>query len=65
MPKKLRGFAAMSPEKRRAVGRKGGKKTHQRGVSSQFDSERAKKAGKKSKRTKKRLITIIEEEYND
>lgn len=40
-----RGFAAMSPERRREVARKGGKRAQEMGTANRFDSERASKAG--------------------
>jgi hypothetical protein len=41
-----RGFAALSPEARRALGSKGGKSAHQRGTANRFTSESASAAGK-------------------
>lgn len=42
----LRGFAAMSPEKRRAIASKGGKAAHAKGTAHQWTSEDAYEAGK-------------------
>ena len=51
-PKKvLRGFAAMSPEKRREVSGKGGKSAHAQGLAHQWTSEEASEAGKKGSKT--------------
>lgn len=41
------GFAAMSPEERRAVASRGGKAAHAMGVAHQFTSDEARAAGKK------------------
>jgi general stress protein YciG len=43
-PKRPRGFAAMSEEKRRELGRRGGKKAHAIGKANKFTSETAKAA---------------------
>jgi uncharacterized protein len=55
---KDRGFASMSPEKRRAIASKGGKSAHARGLAHQFTPEEAsaagKKGGAKSSRSRKR-----------
>lgn len=45
--KKLRGFAALSPEQRRAVSRKGGSTSAALGRSHRWTSEEAREAGKK------------------
>jgi hypothetical protein len=45
-PKRLRGFAAMSPEKRAAISALGGKKAHELGVAHRYTSEEAVAAGK-------------------
>jgi general stress protein YciG len=45
-PKSKRGFAAMSPEQRRAIAAKGGKTAHEKGKAFKFDSEKAREAGK-------------------
>ncbi len=46
-PRKPRGFAAMDPEKVRAIASKGGKAAHVAGTAHQFSSEEARDAGKK------------------
>jgi general stress protein YciG len=46
-PKKLRGFAAMTPEQRAAICSKGGKAAHAQGKAHTFTSDEAKAAGKK------------------
>jgi len=46
-PKKLRGLAAMSPERRREIASKGGKATQEKGTGNRFTSESAKMAGVK------------------
>jgi general stress protein YciG len=53
MPGK-QGFASMSPEKRRAVGSKGGKRAHQLGTSHRWTRETARAAGKKGGSLSKR-----------
>lgn len=52
-----RGFAAMSPERRREVASKGGKAAHAKGAGHQFTSEEAREAGRKGgfARAKKRM----------
>lgn len=45
-PRALRGFAAMTPDQRRALGSKGGKTAHERGTANKFTSESATVAGK-------------------
>lgn len=42
-----RGFAAMDPEKQRAIASKGGQAAHAKGTAHQFDSEEARAAGRK------------------
>jgi uncharacterized protein len=42
-----RGFAAMTPEKRREISSKGGKAAHEKGTAHEFDSEEARAAGRK------------------
>ncbi len=44
---KPRGFAAMPPEKQRAIASLGGKAAHRKGTAHQFTSEEAKTAGTK------------------
>ena len=45
--KSERGFAAMDPERQRAIAREGGKAAHQSGNAHEFTSEEARKAGRK------------------
>lgn len=45
-PGKPRGFAAMSPEKRREMGSRGGRAAHARGVANTFTTETARAAGR-------------------
>lgn len=42
-----RGFAAMDPEKQRAIASMGGKAAHAKGTAHQFTSEEARAAGRK------------------
>jgi hypothetical protein len=46
-PKKPQGFATFSPEKRRELSSKGGKRCHELGLAHQFTKEEAAIAGKK------------------
>ena len=46
-PRRLRGFAAMSPEKKREIAGMGGRAAHAAGRAHQFSSEEARAAGKK------------------
>lgn len=46
-PKQRRGFAAMDPEKQRAIASKGGKASHAAGTGHEWDSESAREAGRK------------------
>lgn len=41
-----RGFAALTPEQRRALGSKGGRTAHERGTANKFTSESASSAGR-------------------
>ena len=45
-----RGFAKMDPEKRKAIASMGGKAAHKMGRAHEFDSTKAKEAGKKGGR---------------
>jgi general stress protein YciG len=42
-----RGFAAMDEEKRREIAAEGGRAAHEKGTAHEFDSEEARKAGRK------------------
>jgi hypothetical protein len=43
---KPRGFGALSPEQRRALGSRGGRVAHERGTANKFDSRSGSEAGK-------------------
>jgi uncharacterized protein len=45
--KSRRGFASMSPEKRREIARRGGKAAHEKGRAHEFTPEEARAAGRK------------------
>jgi len=45
--RRLRGFAAMSPEKKKQIAGMGGRAAHAAGRAHQFSSEEARAAGKK------------------
>lgn len=47
-PKKLRGFAAISPERQREIARAGGKASHASGNAHEFTPEEAREAGRLS-----------------
>lgn len=44
---KPRGFAAMAPERRAEISRKGGKAAHEKGTAHEFSIDEAKVAGRK------------------
>lgn len=46
-PKRLRGFAAMSPERQREIASRGGRSAHAKGKAHTFSSEEAVAAGAK------------------
>ncbi|GAC1518451.1 MAG: hypothetical protein NVS3B10_20410 [Polyangiales bacterium] len=46
-PPRARGFAAMTPDQRRALGSKGGQTAHARGTANKFTPETASAAGRK------------------
>lgn len=46
-PKQRRGFAAMSPERRKELASKGGAAAHAQGKAHRFTSEKAREAGRK------------------
>ena len=46
-PRRLRGFAAMSPEKKKEIASMGGRAAHACGRAHQFTSEEGRAAGKK------------------
>lgn len=47
VPPRKRGFAAMTPEKRRELSSRGGKASHATGKAHRFTTEEAKAAGRK------------------
>lgn len=51
--KRLRGFAAMSSERRREAARKGGRTAQARGTAHQWTAEEARAAGQRSARSRK------------
>jgi len=62
---KPRGFAAMPPDKQRAISSKGGRASHAKGTAHRFTSEEGREAGRKggeSKARKQREATATEEE---
>lgn len=44
--KPARGFASLTPEQRKALGRKGGRAAHERGTANRFNAETASAAGR-------------------
>ena len=51
--RRLRGFAAMDPERRRRVSSVGGKAAHRKGTGHEFTSEEAREAGRKGGRARR------------
>src|SRR6266511_1328147 len=47
MVKRIKGFAAMSPERQREIASKGGKAAHEKGKAHEFTTEQAREAGRK------------------
>lgn len=69
-PKSNRGFASMSPEKRREIAAKGGKAAHAMGRAHKWTFEEASAAGKKgggktAELYMKRRLEKLENEYGD
>lgn len=54
--KSKRGFASMSPEKRRAIASLGGKAAHKRGTAHEWNSEEARIAGQRGGRARSRIF---------
>ena len=50
--RRLRGFAAMDPERRRRISSVGGKAAHAKGTGHEFTSEEAREAGRKGGRSR-------------
>ena len=50
MSKRNRGFAAMTPEQRKAIAQKGGRAAHEKGTAHEWTSEEARVAGRKGGR---------------
>ena len=50
--RRLRGFAAMDPERRRRISSVGGKAAHAKGTGHEFTSEEAREAGRKGGRAR-------------
>lgn len=63
-PKSRRGFAALSPERRRAIARKGGLAAHARGTAHEFTAEEARLAGRQGVATR-RAATVVGEPLSD
>lgn len=63
-----RGFAAMDPELRREIARKGGQAAHRAGTAHEFTTEEAREAGRKGSRAthaKRRALQEASEQKND
>lgn len=60
-----RGFAALPPERRREIARKGGKRGHEMGVAHRWTAEEAARAGKiggrKSRRPKGNVESLTQD----
>ncbi len=50
-PQENRGFASMDDEKQRQIASKGGRAAHDKGTAHEFDSDEARKAGRKGGET--------------
>ena len=50
--RRLRGFAAMDPERRRRISSVGGKASHEKGTGHEFTSDEAREAGRKGGRAR-------------
>ena len=48
-PAKRKGFASMTPEKRRAIASRGGKEAHRKGTAHEWTAETAQLAGRKGR----------------
>ena len=46
-PRSTRGFASMDPQRQKEIAREGGRAAHQKGTAHEFDSEEARRAGRK------------------
>ncbi len=58
--RKPRGFATLSPERRKEISSRGGKGAHAAGTAHRFTTEEAKAAGAKGGRSKKARADAIE-----
>lgn len=56
-PIKPRGFAALTPERRKEIAAAGGLAAHRSGNAHEFSSEEAREAGKKRHQAKRRAAT--------
>ena len=57
--KKNRGFAAMDPDKQRAIASQGGKTAHTRGTAHRFSPAEAAKAGKKGGMARHNRTSVV------
>lgn len=55
--KPRRGFAAMPPDKQKEIARQGGRIAHEKGVAHKWNSDEARKAGRKGGQTRMRKAT--------
>lgn len=60
-PQKRKGFASMTPERRRAVASRGGKEAHRKGKAHEWTSETAQLAGKKGRRGSRKRVNEVEQ----
>lgn len=59
-PQKRKGFASMTPERRRAVASRGGKEAHRKGTAHEWTSETAQLAGKKGRQVPRKGASKVE-----
>jgi general stress protein YciG len=59
-----RGFAALAPEVRREISRKGGRAAHARGTAHEFSTEEAREAGRKGGRATHRRLKRLKDGIN-
>ena len=58
MPNSTKGLASMSPEKRRAIASKGGKRAQELGTANRFNSATAAAAGRKGGRNRRSITEV-------
>lgn len=64
-PKRLRGFAAMTPERRQELASKGGQTSQAQGTAHQWTAEEARAAGKKSASLRRKKCQKVKHIHTD